>query len=82
MLTTNYLNTESVKESWVVDDFDFLECLGHGKFGYVYNAKEKRTQKEVAIKLICKNIIIQYSMLDQLKSEIEIHTRLMYIYLN
>lgn len=77
MSLLNHLNTESMKESWEVNDFDFFECLGNGKFGYVYNAKEKKTQKEIAIKLICKKAIKQYLMLDQLKSEIEIHTRLM-----
>ena len=63
--------------AWTPDDFIFYENLGNGKFGYVYRAKEKRTDKEVAIKLINKNIITQYDVLNQLKSEIEIHTRLM-----
>lgn len=69
-------NEPPQKRTWSVDDFEFHECLGNGKFGYVYHAKEKRTSKEVAIKLINKNIVTQYDMLNQLKNEIEIHTRL------
>lgn len=70
--------TSPLPKSWTINDFDFHEALGNGKFGYVYHAKEKRTHKEVAIKLINKNMITQFEMLPQLKSEIEIHTRLIH----
>lgn len=61
---------------WQVDDFDFKECLGNGKFGYVYRAIEKQSGKVLAIKLINKNIVSQYDFFEQLKQEIEIHSRL------
>lgn len=64
-------------KQWVFDDFDFYDSLGNGKFGYVYKAKEKDSNKIVAIKLINQNIITQYNFFSQLRSEIEIHSRLM-----
>lgn len=64
------------KKSWIVEDFTFSDYLGNGKFGYVYKAKENKTGKEVAIKIIGKPNITQYNMLPQLKNEIEIHSRL------
>lgn len=72
-----FVETVEVKRQWIYDDFDFYEPLGNGKFGYVYRAKEKKSGKVVAIKLINQNILTQYNFFSQLKSEIEIHTRLM-----
>jgi serine/threonine protein kinase len=63
---------------WVLEDFEIGMCLGNGKFGYVYKAIEKNNQKEVAIKVISKKVVAQYDFYDQLKNEIEIHTRLTY----
>ena len=63
--------------TWTLDDFEMGDCLGNGKFGYVYKAIEKKNGKEVAIKVICKKIVSQFNFYDQLKNEIEIHTRLM-----
>jgi aurora kinase len=65
------------KRSWVFEDFDFYDALGNGKFGYVYKAKEKKSGKIVAVKLINQNILTQYNFFSQLKNEIEIHSRLM-----
>ena len=85
MSTEIYLSTahkliddEDEKTVWLLEDFDIGVCLGNGKFGYVYKATEKKNHKEVAIKVISKKIISQYEFFSQLKSEIEIHTRLMY----
>jgi serine/threonine protein kinase len=69
---------EERKNTWYVDDFLFGECLGFGKFGYVYKAVESSSKKELAIKLICKNTILQSELVEQLKNEIEIHSRLKY----
>ncbi len=71
---------EEDSKVWGLEDFEMGICLGNGKFGYVYKALEKKNQKEVAIKVISKKIIAQYEFYEQLKTEIEIHTRLMYIY--
>ena len=72
-----FVENVEVNRQWMYDDFDFYEPLGNGKFGYVYRAKEKKSGKVVAIKLINQNILTQYNFFSQLKSEIEIHTRLM-----
>jgi len=65
-----------------LDDFEIFEPLGNGKFGYVYRSKFKNTNnmkinnKELAIKLISKNIVAQYNFFDQLENEITIQSRL------
>jgi serine/threonine protein kinase len=63
--------------NWILEDFEIGDCLGNGKFGYVYKAVEKKTNVEVAIKVISKKIVSQYNLFEQLKNEVEIHTRLM-----
>ena len=68
---------KNMTKQWVFDDFDFYDPLGNGKFGYVYRAKEKESGKIVAIKLINQNILTQFNFFSQLRSEVEIHTRLM-----
>ncbi len=64
------------QQTWVLDDFEVGDCLGSGKFGYVYKAVEKNTQTELAIKVICKKIVSQYNLYQQLRYEVEIHSRL------
>lgn len=64
------------KPEWTIDDFDIKDCLGNGKYGYVYKAIEKNSKAIVAIKLINKNIINQYKFHDQVRNEVEIHSRL------
>jgi serine/threonine protein kinase len=78
--TKNFLDIpkqDNEERSWTTDDFEFGESLGNGKFGYVYRAVEKNSGKEVAIKVICKNVISQFNFYEQIKSEVEIHSRLM-----
>jgi serine/threonine protein kinase len=74
--TKKYKEEEEDVMAWTLDDFEIGECLGNGKFGYVYRAVEKSNNKECAIKVICKKIVSQFNFYDQLKNEIEIHTRL------
>jgi serine/threonine protein kinase len=79
--TNTTLNTTNANETdWTVDNFEIGECLGNGKFGYVYRAVEKVSRKTLAIKIVCKNTINQYNFFDQLRKEIEIHSRLMYLF--
>jgi serine/threonine protein kinase len=73
-MTTNNSDTDG---TWRVEDFEIGDCLGNGKFGYVYKAVEKKTRTTLAIKIVCKNTINQYNFFDQLRNEIEIHSRLM-----
>lgn len=67
---------EDTQPTWQLQDFEIGDCLGNGKFGYVYKAVEKESRQEVAIKVICKKIVTQFEFFDQLKNEVEIHTRL------
>jgi serine/threonine protein kinase len=69
-------NNDSEGPAWTIDNFEMGECLGNGKFGYVYRAVEKTTKKTLAIKVVCKNTINQYHFYDQLRNEVEIHSRL------
>lgn len=69
-------NKSAENEKWYIDDFEMSTCLGNGKFGYVYKAVEKLSQKEVAIKVLCKKQISQYNFVDQLRNEIEIQSKL------
>lgn len=75
ILSENVINEDQIE--WQTDDFIFGEFLGNGKFGYVYKAIDKKSKKELAIKVISKNIIAQFNILNQLKNEVEIHSRLM-----
>ena len=51
-------------------------CIGKGAFGVVWKVREKKTKKIFAIKLINKEDIIKYNMLDQIKKEINIMYKL------
>jgi serine/threonine protein kinase len=61
---------------WGVDDFEVLKPLGHGKFGNVYMAREKKSQYIVALKVMWKEVIRKFNVEKQLKREIEIHAHL------
>lgn len=81
-MTSDVIQDNTYNPIWQIDDFEFGECLGNGKFGYVYRATEKRSKKELAIKVISKKIIQQFNFYQQLKNEVEIHSRLMYSYIH
>ena len=49
--------------------------LGRGKFGSVYLAREKRSQRVVALKVLVKRVIEDHGLLNQLRDEIEIQAR-------
>jgi serine/threonine protein kinase len=40
--------------SWSIDDFEIGKPLGHGKFGHVYLAREKKSKFIVALKVLHK----------------------------
>ena len=43
------------KRMWTIDDFDIGSSLGHGKFGCVYMAREKKRFAEV-VALSCAGV--------------------------
>lgn len=64
---------------WTRDDFDFgnpPKPIGLGRFGHVYAAKERRSGKEVAIKVLFKKELETCGVVKQLRQEIEVHCRL------
>ncbi|KAI3659895.1 hypothetical protein MP638_003395 [Amoeboaphelidium occidentale] len=58
------------------DDFEFLQLLGKGGFGYVYQALHRKTGKQVAVKMINKRKIKEAGMLQRVRKEIEIQQQL------
>ncbi|CAG8576190.1 5769_t:CDS:2 [Racocetra fulgida] len=67
--------------AWSLDDFELGDPLGEGRFGRVYQAKEKTSGKIVALKVIFKSDLREYKLEGQLKREVEIQSHLRYTYL-
>ncbi len=63
-------------KKWSTEDFVVGRPLGRGKFGNVYLAKESRTQKAVALKVIFKNSLTSGKCYNLLRREVEIQIRL------
>jgi len=61
---------------WTLDDFQIGRPLGHGKFGWVYIAREKSTKYVVALKVLFKKQLITAGVEHQLKREVEIQSHL------
>lgn len=57
-----------------IDDFQIGKCLGKGRFGSVFLAKDKRSQGLVALKVIKKKLIKDSKMANQIKNEIKIQS--------
>lgn len=62
---------------WCLADFDTDDRpLGRGKYGQVYRATVRRTRQEVALKVLDKQQLCRDDMWEQLRQEVEIHSRL------
>ena len=70
-----------LKCTWSEDDFKILDTVCAGKFGIVKKALHKATGKTVALKIIPRAHLKQFNCIDQVKTEIEIHTRLHHPYI-
>lgn len=57
-----------------IEDFQIGKCLGKGRFGSVFLAKDKRNQGLVALKVIKKKMIKDSKMANQIKNEIKIQS--------
>lgn len=57
-------------------DFIDIKPIGHGKFGYVYRARQRTVGTSVALKVLMKQQILSMDCLHMLKREIEIHSRM------
>ncbi|KAF0697181.1 Aste57867_12175 [Aphanomyces stellatus] len=63
-------------KSWTIHDFEIGRTLGRGKFGQVFLAREKHSKKILAIKMLDKEILRVGGVVQQLKREVEIHSRI------
>jgi len=70
-----------IKKQWNESDFTILANLNAGKFGIVKKALHKQTGTIVAFKYISKGNLRQFNCLEQIKTEIEIHSRLSHSYI-
>ena len=59
-----------------IDDFILGPQLGKGGFATVYSARSKQTNEEVAIKIIDKDSMRSAGILDRVKTEVSIHSKL------
>ncbi|KAI9587949.1 serine/threonine-protein kinase PLK4 [Glossina fuscipes] len=59
-----------------IDDYEVLHLLGKGGFASVYKARCLKTSQMVAIKMIDKKLIQGAGMVNRVRQEIEIHSRL------
>lgn len=65
---------------WSTDDFELGCALGRGKFGRVYVAREKKTHFLVALKVLFKSEIVKGRVERQIAHEVEIQSRLRYVF--
>ncbi|CAD6199546.1 unnamed protein product [Caenorhabditis auriculariae] len=68
--------TQADQDGWTLSDFDVGRPLGKGKFGSVFMAREKKTRKVVALKVLFKKQLVNYGVVHQIKREIEIQYHL------
>ncbi|GLV35155.1 Sak kinase [Carabus blaptoides fortunei] len=59
-----------------IEDYEVLDLLGKGGFASVYRAKCLKTGLEVAIKMIDKKIMQAARMVERVRQEVAIHSRL------
>lgn len=53
-----------------------MKKIGAGKFGNVYEAIEKTSGSQVALKIVKKKLLDQYQFYGQMKKELELQYRL------
>lgn len=82
LITNKYCRPQATDESkkkekrWHLNDFDVGKPLGHGKFGNVYLAREKKSKFIVALKVLFKSQLQKAGVEHQLRREIEIQSHL------
>ncbi|XP_011880255.1 PREDICTED: serine/threonine-protein kinase PLK4 [Vollenhovia emeryi] len=59
-----------------IEEYEVLNLLGKGGYGSVYRARCLRSGMEVAIKMIDKKMMQVAGMMNRVKQEVTIHTRL------
>ncbi|KAJ1391457.1 kinase-like domain-containing protein, partial [Ochromonadaceae sp. CCMP2298] len=59
-----------------ISDYDIGQLLGRGGFACVYRARQRSTGHDVAIKIVVKARMAEPGMMDRIKNEIRIHSKL------
>jgi polo-like kinase 4 len=59
-----------------IRDYDIGQLLGRGGFASVHRARQRSTGKDVAIKIVVKARMTEPGMMDRIKNEIRIHSKL------
>jgi len=67
---------EKMKKPWSLEDFTLGKALGKGKFGNVYLAKQKRTNTQLAFKVLFKAPMQAAQCVNALRREVEIQSRI------
>ncbi|KAI7886119.1 kinase-like protein [Lichtheimia hyalospora FSU 10163] len=62
--------------TWAIEDFEVGKCLGNGRFGTVYLAKEMSSKQLVALKIIKKQEMQAANIVSFLQREVEIQGHL------
>ncbi|XP_058823190.1 aurora kinase C-like [Topomyia yanbarensis] len=68
--------SSSGKKIWTLANFDIGRPLGKGKFGNVYQAREKETRFVIALKVLFKKQVHAQGIEHQVRREIEIQSHL------
>ena len=59
-----------------IDDYDVGQLIGRGGFAEVYRARERFSNKEIAIKITNKAKMVESKMINRIYNEIEIHSKM------
>lgn len=59
-----------------INHFTVKEQIGSGKFGIVYRAVARYSERDVAIKIVSKKTVEESTLYKQLQREVEIHSKL------
>jgi len=70
------LTSRTLNQPWKLDNFDIGKCLGRGKFGNVFLAREKHSKFICALRILYKEQLRKAKVEHQLKREIEIQFHL------
>lgn len=66
----------SLETRWNIRDFEIGSVKGRGKYGVVFKARLKASKQTVALKVLAKCELEKDHMSEQLRKEVEIHSRL------
>ncbi|GKB92435.1 CBL-interacting protein kinase 18, partial [Tanacetum coccineum] len=67
-----FLNMENKKGKILMQRYELGKLLGQGTFAKVYHARNLKTGKSVAVKVIDKAKVMQNGLIDQIKREISV----------